>query len=294
MLLVFGRLHKGFSMARWSEAIRYQGTSFLNWTLSATGTILIDRTANKWDNRNITNDERSVIMGQLRTMVPPKTLQKFSSANEVWNYNRLANIEFLTLIGDILEDEYFWPDIWYKFNGTLPRHNKYNHESWKANSLEVNRQVPKHYREVISISEHKKILKKQAISFYNARSRTQKFIQHLKCEFQENNEENARQLKLLQNDMHRKLQNQNEMMGRISWEAQQSQYDLCMVEIELKYTQNLLNQKCMEITYSSNRSLQNEITNLQDKLSESEMNLQAKINEYNDKDLMVNMLPNMK
>ena len=36
-------------------------------------------------------------------------------------------------------------------------------------------------------------------------------------------------------------------MSNISWEAQQSQYELCILEDELNYTQSLLNQKCAEI-----------------------------------------------
>ena len=138
MLLVFGRIHKSFTLARWSEATRYQNTSFLNWTLSAIGTVLIDKTSCQWDTQNITDGERSVIMSQLRTMVPPKALQKYSSANNDWNYNELAKVKFLTVIGHILEDEYFWPNIWNKYNKMLPRHNRYNHESWKVTSLEVN------------------------------------------------------------------------------------------------------------------------------------------------------------
>ena len=59
-------------------------------------------------------------------------------------------------------------------------------------------------------------------------------------------------MKLLNNDMQRNLYNQNQMINRISWEAQQSQYDLCILENELKNTQNLLNQKCVEIGNSKN------------------------------------------
>ena len=135
MLMVFGRIHKPFTIAKWHEAERFQNTSFRNWTLSAIGSVLMDKTAMKWK-QGMTEDEKSVVMMQLQKMVPPKALQKYSSPNQLWNYKRLAKIEFLTLIGDILEDEYFWPDIWTTFNRTLPMHTKWNHESLIMNSIE--------------------------------------------------------------------------------------------------------------------------------------------------------------
>ena len=72
-------------------------------------------------------------------------------------------------------------------------------------------------------------------------------------------------------------------MRNISWEAQQSQYDLCILEDELNHTQSLLNQKCAEIRNANNNiDLHNEIAKLQEKLLESENNLQAKSNECKD------------
>ena len=47
MLKVFGRIHKPFTIARWQDARRFQDMSFLNWTLSPTGTLLIDKTSAK-------------------------------------------------------------------------------------------------------------------------------------------------------------------------------------------------------------------------------------------------------
>ena len=80
-------------------------------------------------------------MARLRLLVPQKALQPYSSANGEWNYAKLASVQFLTLIEDILDDEYFWPDIWRTFNNSLPIHSRYNHESWKINSIETERQV---------------------------------------------------------------------------------------------------------------------------------------------------------
>ena len=143
------------------------------------------------------------------------------------------------------------------------------------NSLEENIQVPMQNNDVISISEHKKILKNIKLKFYNARSRTQRYINHLHREFQESYEKNARQMKLLKNNMQIKLYNQSQMINKVSWEAQQSQYDLGILENELKNTQNLLNQKCVELGNSKNNmNLQYDISMLQDKLVESDRSLQ--------------------
>ena len=72
-------------------------------------------------------------------------------------------------------------------------------------------------------------------------------------------------------------------MSNISWEAQQSQYDLGILEDELNYTQSLLNQKCEEIRNAGNNiALQNEIEKLQEKLVNSENNLLAKSSECED------------
>ena len=139
MLKAFGRIHKPFTIARWQDARRFQDMSFLNWTLSPTGTLLIDKTSTKWDSLDITEDERSVIMTRLRLLVPHKALQQYSSANGEWNYTKLASVQFLTIMEDLLDDEYFWPDIWRTFNNTLPMHSRYNHESWKINSIEMER-----------------------------------------------------------------------------------------------------------------------------------------------------------
>ena len=80
-------------------------------------------------------------MSRLRLLVPHKALQQYSLANGEWDYTKLASVNFLTIIEHILDDEYFWPHIWREFNKSLPMHSRYNHESWKINSIDMDKQV---------------------------------------------------------------------------------------------------------------------------------------------------------
>ena len=134
--MVFGPLHKPFSLARWQEARRFQGTTFRDWTITDTGTTLIDSTAMKWNSGNMTTDEIAIVMNRLRLMVPKKALQQYSTPNGDWNYTLLATTNFMDILNGLFNDEDHWKDLWEK---DLPQPSRFNWSVYLVNSIQSNR-----------------------------------------------------------------------------------------------------------------------------------------------------------
>ena len=136
MILVYGTKQKPWALIKWNEARRFQGTTFVDWLMSRMGTLLLDKTTEKWDSGSMTNDERNFVLGRLKLMVPAKVFEPYTSHDGDWDHEKLARTSFMDLMKVIKKDEQFWYlPTWKEFIKELPIHCKYNDRVFRINSL---------------------------------------------------------------------------------------------------------------------------------------------------------------
>ena len=111
----FGNMHPSFDLSKWNQATRYKGTSFTDWGLSENGISLIDNTAPRWDNKQLSYDELSIIMNRLCRMVPKRIFSKYITIDNSWDKDALLNFTFMELMNMIAKDERYETVSWRAF-----------------------------------------------------------------------------------------------------------------------------------------------------------------------------------
>ena len=97
---------KKFQVSEWGKnAQRFKGTTFEDWLKTHKGTYLLSKTKDRWDTKNLTPDERSIIMSNLAKMVPICALEQYQHDNDEWKCDELEKITFNQLINGITTKE---------------------------------------------------------------------------------------------------------------------------------------------------------------------------------------------
>ena len=138
LILLFGSKNRPFSLSKWTMAVRYSNTSFSRWMSSQSGVMLVEKTAGRWDIGDLTEDELSIIMNKLNTMVPKRVFASFFRSDKSWNKEKLLSNSFLEILKLIRDDEDMEDQVWRMFNETLP--NPDNSEVYRLNSVQDTRE----------------------------------------------------------------------------------------------------------------------------------------------------------
>ena len=97
---------KRFQVQDWERsACRFRGTSFANWLKTDKGIYLLSKTKDRWDAKDLTIDERSIIMSNLAKMVPIAALEEYQISQDEWKCDELEKIAFNKLINKLTTKE---------------------------------------------------------------------------------------------------------------------------------------------------------------------------------------------
>ena len=106
MKSIFPCSAKRFQVSEWSKnAQRFKGTTFEDWLKTYKGTYLLSKTKDRWDSKNLTPDERSIVMSSLARIVPTCAVEKYQHDNDEWKCDELEKITFSQLINGITTKE---------------------------------------------------------------------------------------------------------------------------------------------------------------------------------------------
>ena len=156
MITSYGH-QKPFTLSKWSDVQRYKGTQFIKWITSPIAVTLIEKTAARWDERSLTNDELTIIMNHLSTLVPGKVFADFYNIDKSWNSQRLLARDFMQLIGMICRQEAVQDVDWVVFDNNLEPRN--NTEKCKMNTLpetqnkRYNQQTSQYQRNNLNVAQ---------------------------------------------------------------------------------------------------------------------------------------------
>lgn len=138
MQLTFGDEFKPFNLSQWSTAIRYKKVTFLDWTCSSNGTVLLDRTSTLWNAGTMTENEVHIVMDALNKYIPRNVLGGFRRMNGSWDTLKLLQYKFMDLIALIVGNERDWPFIWHSFNESLPTKSNDDKNLYTINTIASN------------------------------------------------------------------------------------------------------------------------------------------------------------
>ena len=107
-----------------------------HWITTKCGNKLCNETAKRWNTKNLTNDEMTIIMDQIKRMVPPSALENYITDVGDWDKEALLSMEFMTFIYKIKRHEDTHVSDWYHFNNKLGYANE-NSVEQKINTVET-------------------------------------------------------------------------------------------------------------------------------------------------------------
>ena len=142
MKSIFPCSERKFQVSDWDRgAKRFRGTTFEDWLKTFKGIYLLSKTKDRWDSKNLTHDERSIIMSNLAKMVPICALEQYQINNDEWNCEELEKITFNQLINGITNKERIdakkVPNPWEQMY--LPDRSKWgNKNQVRVNTLAMN------------------------------------------------------------------------------------------------------------------------------------------------------------
>ena len=142
MKTIFPCSAKKFQVLDWEKgAKRFRGTTFEDWLKTFKGIYLLSKTKDRWDSKNLTTDERSIIMSNLAKMVPICALEQYQHNNDEWKCEELEKITFNQLINGITTKERIdakkVPNPWEQMY--LPDKTKWSNKNVvRVNTLTIN------------------------------------------------------------------------------------------------------------------------------------------------------------